>query len=82
MVVEVTAEDIADGKRTNCDQCPIALAASRAFGESCWASFRRIGLLGKGAAVDTPPVARAFMQRFDEAGAASVAPFTFAVELS
>lgn len=32
MKIEVTAEDIMRGERDNCETCPVALAARRAFG--------------------------------------------------
>lgn len=34
--VEVTAEDIADGRREHCERCPVARAMRRAIGRVVW----------------------------------------------
>lgn len=79
ITIDVTAEDIANGIPETCDRCPIALAAKR-LGEKTYAQvFRsRIELyngFGQWVCFKTPPVARAFIRRFDKHR--PVQPFTF-----
>lgn len=80
VTINVTAEDIAMGKRRKCDECPIALASYRALGcpvrvfpysialndGSC-----RTAMLG-----DVPS---AFIHSFDEAY--PVHPFSFDIDV-
>lgn len=39
MIIEVTQDDIDQGVRQTPSSCPIARAASRAFGEPYWATY-------------------------------------------
>jgi hypothetical protein len=88
LVVQVTADDIANGTPGSPCQCPIALAAVRALGDD-WAGVLkveedrelRIALYGNPIDVDPyatftlPDDALEFVMRFDTAG--PVEPFTF-----
>lgn len=82
MRVEVTAEDIANGKQNHCERCPIALALSRAGAvapsvfpvNAYWAQTQG----GYRSRHRLPGVARTFIAAFDEAG--HVEPFAFDIE--
>jgi hypothetical protein len=68
--VEVTAEDIAEGERFTCDNCPIARALRRAarIGVGGWPTVavgcREVYLNGKPSTL-VPAAAREFIYRFD-----------------
>lgn len=77
--VHVTIEDIQRGERCQCDTCPVALAASRAFGEPV-----DVGALmwcGERKAVEIPPEVRVFIAAFDDGDTANIRPFSFEVTL-
>lgn len=80
-VISVTAEHIAQGLRSSCSRCPVALAIADAFpGADVWvggASFD-ITFDNRDADVDLPSEAEDFIGRFDEDGFGE--PFTFTVD--
>ena len=87
VVVEVTAEDIAKGKREDCESCPIACALLRAAGtprafidgnEMAAGDWDGVFPLVE-QRVPVPPDAAGFIADFDDGRL--VKPFTFTVEL-
>lgn len=89
LIVEVLSEDIYDGKREDCDSCPIALAMNRAFDDADLDmvarvydrsfTIRRRGT-GRGTAEQKlPPGAAEFVREFDEK--IEVEPYTFEVDV-
>jgi len=88
--VEVTAEDIANGRRGSACDCPVARACQRAGLESAsfWPDQERNGRVFWGKHVPgvsrdnvvVPRVCDTFAERFDE-GDTSVQPFSFELEL-
>lgn len=80
ITVSVTAEDIASGKRYDCEACPIALAVRRVIGPLDIFVCREIGRESIGIhPVPALPEAKAFMDAFDNGEA--VAPFSFQLEV-
>jgi hypothetical protein len=75
--IEVTAEDIAQGERSDCYACPIALAVKRATGKQVAACHAHVyvgddkGLLSADA--------RSFVTAFDHNE--PVSPFSFDLEV-
>ncbi len=80
MQITVTQEHINEGKRLDCEKCPIALALSEATGLS-WSA----GMMLMEASSTPPQVFPApqscirFMGRFDEGIGEAVKPFTFEI---
>ena len=82
MRIEVTAQDIRKGKKSNCMRCPVALAVKRLLpGHEVWADslsidvwthdeYRRVAT--------TPKKVATFMDRFDTGQ--PVKPFTFTMK--
>jgi hypothetical protein len=78
ILIEVTAEDIADGER-ECYLCPVALALNRAFGKGCeanvyerdWEMFVEVS----GRNMKAPYAVSHFVNNF--ARSINVEPFTF-----
>lgn len=77
--VEVTAEDIAAGVPSDCQECPIALALKRA-GVIEPAVAKTWFLAGKGAdMVNLPPLGWSFVIEFDNGR--KVEPFSFEIDV-
>jgi len=76
--VEVTAEDIKEGKRKSCTSCPIALAFRRALGHDEVKVGEIYTKIGK-REYRTPKVAFQFITLFDKYQ--KVEPFTFYMQL-
>lgn len=87
--IEVTQQDIDDGKRSNCNECPIALAASRALKDKIEFNYVHVNPRSCGfwkeddpyfmGAINLPPNARAFVHKFDND--IPVKPFKFSGKL-
>jgi hypothetical protein len=77
LLVTVTTEDIVCGERSDCWECPLALALTRAVGESVHVDKHYISDGGGGWYRDLPSEAVRFQRRFD-AGRA-VEPFAFTI---
>ena len=76
--VEVTAQDIADGKRRISTRCPIALAARRALEcdvRACWGILE----LPEGRSAGMTKKCNTFIRRFDSGE--TVKPFSFTVQV-
>jgi hypothetical protein len=76
--IDVTADDIAAGKRRNCFECPIALALERAFGEPCQVEHGYATVRGR--RLMMPFAACRFVERFD-GGDPAPAPFVFDLDI-
>lgn len=77
--IEVTAEDIAHGRRNSPYSCPIARAASRVLvGPDVVVDGIYIEF-GEDQLVELPVKAKWFAAKFDEKGRAAVKPFGFTV---
>lgn len=75
--ISVTENDIREGGRCG-DDCPIWLAAIRAFRHrDIWVS--RVDIRARGDLYNLPPVARSFIRKLGESS--QVEPFAFNVEL-
>ena len=80
MRITVTQDDIDRGVRLNADQCPVALAATRAFGchmllgysGKLWPIYEDVPM-----PIECPPEVRAFAEAFD--WGLPVEPFEFEV---
>jgi hypothetical protein len=88
-VIDVTAEDIAEGRRWDCEKCPIVLAARRALPPSFQNLTASPTGLGYGRwerkqrfAIPLPAEAQGFMRLFDGDGrAGSVDPISFELDV-
>jgi hypothetical protein len=83
MTVEVTAEDIAKGRRNDCNRCPIAIAIKRSAGcafasAAPGVAFVSIDLDGGSTRYRLPREASLFINDFDRY--AGVDPFSFDME--
>jgi hypothetical protein len=90
ITVQVTQEDIADGERYACCECPVALALKRATGREWFVtgvflnllkpgqSFTDSGVAAVELTLDTPQEVKTFIHAFDEND--PVKPFTFEIE--
>lgn len=74
MIVIVTQEDIANGKRRAATGCPLALAIERATGRHASVGPQRVSI-GWHKSLFLPPTAYNFRQDFDNG--VPVQPFTF-----
>ena len=79
MKIEVTAQDIASGKRVDCDCCPLALALNRATNDVWHVTKAEAYRRGPVRPITLPPPARKFIADFDACN--PVFPFTFELEL-
>lgn len=80
--IRVTAEDIRLGDASNIWSCPIALAATRAFGArgvSVYPQYLAMGAIGDRQTLELPRKAKKFIAAFDSLH--SVEPFAFRVNL-
>lgn len=78
MIINVTHEDIARGRRVFCDRCPIALAVQRATGNfNAGAGPRSIWFGNPVIHYGTPVSAAEWMLAFDRSE--PVEPFSFAL---
>jgi len=75
--VHVTQEDIAQGRPSEADHCPVARALTRALGEPISVGDRWYRLRATWSDGLLPRPARTFVKRFD--ASQPVAPFTFTV---
>jgi hypothetical protein len=79
MRIEVTQEDIGNGKRKSCWGCPIALAVGRtanlSFGERFVGSTFIEWFDGRWHRSEVPPLAAQFIEAFD--AGKPVKPFSF-----
>lgn len=83
ITVQVTQDDILNGKRSRCDQCPIARALTRAgFTEvsvgATIAVVARPGIGTSESVYDLPEFANLFITNFDNGR--PVEPFTFTMK--
>lgn len=76
MRIEVTQQDIDNGKQCSACHCPIALALFRLTGDGWKVSYFRAENPDGGRAI-LPPEAERFAKRFDAIGACGVKPFAF-----
>lgn len=80
LTVEVTAQDIAEGREGDCWHCPIALALTRAVGgEPVHVNFSDISDGGGGWYRKLPTEAVSFQRWFDRGD--PVEPFSFKVRV-
>lgn len=77
--INVLQMDIDHGIPQNADACPIARAATRAFGRKCQVSDV-IKVEGNGE-LSLPAVASQFITALDQCGKKSVTPLTFMVAI-
>jgi hypothetical protein len=75
MKIHVTQEDIEQGKRFECDHCPVALAIKRTTGMSVSVHSDKISLAS--GQFTTPVEVVAFIDMFD--GRLAVQPFEFEI---
>jgi hypothetical protein len=75
--IDVTQEDIDNGRRQSCHTCPIALAASRVIPKFYSVSYHSIYRVGEN--IDLPFVAQQFILSFDSGG--SPKPLSFEVRI-
>jgi hypothetical protein len=78
MTIQVTQEDISNGRRASCTDCPIALGLDRSLGFRCdgvGSLFAQIS----GEDIALPPNALNFLNRFD--AGLPVQPFEFELDL-
>lgn len=73
--IEVTQQDIDNGKRASCFYCPIALVCTRTFKELCLIGESYLGFIRGGKKYPLPQNARQFVTDFDHGR--PVKPFTF-----
>jgi hypothetical protein len=80
VTITVTAAHIAAGKRYECGDCPVAIAAAEVFGGTAYVDITLIVMTGDGTETEftLPDEALAFITAFDDAK--PVAPFTFIAE--
>lgn len=80
MIISVTEEDIANGKRQTCDSCPIALAVKRAY-PGCPVSVDQWGIKIAGCRMyRVNDQMYKFMTDFDLCGPKAVKPFLFVLK--
>lgn len=77
--IEVTRENIADGRSFDCDYCPIALAIARHVRSNYRVSVGGMSCMIGTFSTDLPLSATEFVTRFD--GGCRVLPFTFTVDI-
>lgn len=77
--VQVTADDIREGKREDSLHCPIALALQRLLGQPWRVGTNVAQGPNWGESADLPPAAREFVLRFDLG--LPVEPFEFETQL-
>lgn len=79
--IEITQEDIKNGKKQNCWRCPIALALKRKFpAKNLW--VQEVFIEDKGSnneEYDLPKDAICFISKFDNEE--TVLPFSFEIDL-
>lgn len=88
LTVNVTAEDIAQGRRSDCHLCPVARALRRVTG-SVWAAVGRYEMVWRGPNAkaircDTPDEVIRFVADFDSVPGVNIppfAPFSFELEI-
>lgn len=89
-LVTVTEDDIRNGTPGNCETCPVALAAKRAYPEASdvYVYEKEISVVVTGGYCHTtsyqqwlPDAARNFVRDFDAKGADAVEPFSVELEL-
>jgi hypothetical protein len=86
--VTVTQQDIENGIRGNCDNCPIALAISRAFNARAYAGISSFNLRSRygdetrweSRWVRLPSEAKRWQEEFDLQGPEKSSPISFEVE--
>jgi hypothetical protein len=79
MTIEVTQEDIDNGKRRRCRHCPVALALRR-FTRSVWVADQSyLHNLDLQKEIGTPNRVSFFIEEFD--AGKPVKPFTFKIDL-
>lgn len=76
MRVQVTAEDIADGYRKDCKNCPVARAISRLMG--CEVAVAQEEVVTPVGRYHLPPIVQARIRLFDALG--TMEPFEFTLE--
>jgi hypothetical protein len=79
--IQVTGEDIANGKPDDCESCPIALAMKRAIPDLDWIEVdgdAQWGTTDGGFGTRFPEVAKNFIRAFDSGD--PVKPFEFECE--
>lgn len=76
--VEVTNDDIGDGKRGHCQLCPIALAAARAIGLPVRIGWNRIFI--EGFVGEMPDDAKQFVKNFDAGRPTETLKFTIEMQ--
>lgn len=77
LTIDVTAEDIAAGKRSSGCDCPIALAAKRKLGRRDGVGVGSLAINIGGDWSWLPQSARVFIRRFDDCR--PVEPFSFEI---
>lgn len=80
LVIDVTAEDIEEGRRDDCEHCPIALATKRALGNGFCRVF--LGVMevitnGRGYIIRSSEEVIQFVHDFDSYN--DVGPFSFVI---
>lgn len=80
MIINVTQEDIENGQR-GCSRCPIALAASRAYGRQVYVGQYNIydDYNGQRVLARLPSVAVLFVGQFDTSMFDVLKPFSFEI---
>jgi hypothetical protein len=78
MKINVTAQHIAKGQPAHGTKCPVGLALKTAGFKVNLVTSDWLYVIPHGG-VRTPPVARAFIKRFDRTPKATFAPFSFEV---
>lgn len=81
MIISVTEEDIALGKKGRYRGCPVALAATRATGHEVGVTHDTIDIQMEDERIEiiTPAEAKSFIRRFDHGK--PVKPFTFTLSI-
>lgn len=75
MTINVTQDDIRDGKRYRCGECPVALAIKRACGTNNVLVNRLSVIVNGGSKIPMPDAGIDFICRFDDT--LPVKPFSF-----
>ena len=79
LTVNVTQEDIDNGRRRTCSGCPVALAISRAWGKRITVGPNDFGASHE--SIPLPREAMHFVELFDRGHAKTLLPFSFVVEV-
>ena len=79
VMIKVTADDIANGKRMDIYNCPVAKAISRRLGQEVFAGTEEYVTVEGNRVYNLPEKARGFIDSFD--GCEDVSPFTFRLEI-